>query len=215
MDRQEIKKLEKTYLDNLLKGNRKACLQATRQYLQQNDNIPDLYENIFKPALYEVGRLWEQNKISVAAEHMATAITEGILNTLYADIVPDDYNGKKVVLACVEKEEHQVGIKMVADIFEMHEWESFFLGTGFPTSELISFIKVVKPDLVAISLSVYFNFANLKKMVTELKTAFPDLPLIAGGQALHHLSEDSLGTWSDVRFFPDLISLKEYIITLK
>lgn len=49
-----------------------------------------------KPALYELGRLWEQNKISVATEHLATAITEEILNGFYTDIIPDKYNGKAV-----------------------------------------------------------------------------------------------------------------------
>ena len=162
-----------------------------------------------RPALYEVGRLWEQNKITVAAEHLATAITEGILNSFYGDILPEKYNGRKVVLACVEKEEHQVGIKMVADVFEMNQWESFFLGPGFPTSDLVKYIKEIKPDMVAISLSVYFNYAGLKPMLVELKKEFPLLKIIIGGQAVSHLSANAFNEWTDISLFHNLHQLEE------
>jgi MerR family transcriptional regulator, light-induced transcriptional regulator len=130
------------YLQNLLTGNRANCSAIAKQYLAQNPSIQDLYEEVFKVALYEVGHLWETNKITVATEHMATAITEGILNELYESLIPQKIYNKKVVVACVENEQHQVGIKMVADIFEMKGWESFFLGTGIPITELIKFIEL-------------------------------------------------------------------------
>jgi methanogenic corrinoid protein MtbC1 len=160
----------------------------TRQYLAENNSIKDLYEEVFKSALYEVGSLWETNKITVATEHLATAIVEGILNELFEQIFSDKKLNKKVVVACVENEKHQVGIKMVADLFEMKGWESFFLGAGIPTPELIRFIREVEPDLLAISLSVYFNFKVLVQMVEKIKVDFPYLPILLGGQAFNHIS---------------------------
>lgn len=55
-----------------------------------------LYENIIKKSLYEVGELWESNKITVATEHLASAIVEAILNELYFTIV----GGKKNIKEC-------------------------------------------------------------------------------------------------------------------
>ncbi|WP_297087226.1 B12-binding domain-containing protein [uncultured Draconibacterium sp.] len=203
------------YLNALLAGKRKKAQQLCNSYIQSEKSLKELYENVMKPALYEVGKLWEQNKISVAAEHLATAITEGILNSFYADVIPEKYSGKKVVLACVDKEEHQVGIKMVADVFEMNKWESFFLGTGFPTSELIKYIKEVQPDVVALSLSVYFNFAQLKLMLNKLKSEFPEITIIIGGQALAHATETTLAEWKDILLFSDLYELDNYLRNLK
>ncbi|MGM0647733.1 MAG: cobalamin B12-binding domain-containing protein [Bacteroidota bacterium] len=203
------------YLNALLDGNRKQARQVCLDFIKAGNSIKQLYEQLMKPALYEVGRLWEQNKISVANEHIATAITEGILNSFYADIFPDKYNGKKAVLACVEDEEHQVGIKMVADVFEMNQWESFFLGTGFPNSELIKYIKEVQPDIMAISLSVYFNFARLKQMIQELKSEFPEIKIIIGGQALSHLSDNDFAEWNDITYIKDLNQLDTYLKHLK
>ncbi len=199
------------YLENLLLGNRLACSKITKEYLSQNNSITDLYEDVFKVALYEIGRLWETNQISVAAEHIATAITEGILNELFDQIVSKKRMNKRVVVACVEKELHQVGIKMVADSFEMLGWESFFLGTGIPNSELARYIHEVKPDIIAISLSVYFNFANLMKMLENLRTEFPELQIIVGGQAFQQVSSELIERFGNVVLFSDLYVLKKYI----
>ena len=70
------------YLENLLQGNRRNCSAIAKQYLAQNPSFLQLYEEVFKVALYEVGRLWKTNQISIASEHMATAITERIRNLL-------------------------------------------------------------------------------------------------------------------------------------
>lgn len=202
------------YLENLLQGNRRNCSAIAKQYLGQNPSFLQLYEEVFKVALYEVGRLWETNQISVASEHIATAITEGILNEYFEQIVSKTRLNRKVVVACVEDEKHQVGVKMVADTFEMHGWESFFLGTGIPLVELIRYIHEVKPDLIAISLSIYFNFANLIKMLNKLREEFPELHIIIGGQAFKHVSAELISKVGNVVILTDLYLLEKYIKVL-
>ena len=58
-----------------------------------------------------------------------------------------------VVVASVEDELHQVGGKMVADVFEMHGWDSFYLGSNTPISEMVRFAKERCPDAVGLSLT--------------------------------------------------------------
>lgn len=202
------------YLQNLLKGSRANCSSIARRYLEKNPSIKDLYEEVFKAALYEVGRLWETNQITVATEHLATAITEGLLNELFEQIIPQKKLNKKVVVACVENEQHQVGIKMVADVFEMKGWESFFLGAGIPTTELVRFIRETKPDILAVSLSIYFNFANLLKMLKLFRSEFPDLQIIIGGQALSRVSDEAMLLLGNVVLLSDLYLLEKYIETI-
>ena len=202
------------YLENLLQGNRRNCSAIAKQYLAQNPSFLQLYEEVFKVALYEMGRLWETNQISVASEHIATAITEGILNEYFEQIVSKKRLNRKVVVACVEDDQHQVGIKMVADTFEMHGWESFFLGSGIPLVELIRYIHEVKPDLLAISLTIYSNFANLIKMLTKLRGEFPELQIIIGGQAFKHLSTEMISKTGNVVVMTDLYLLEKFINVL-
>ncbi len=199
------------FLKYLLSGNRQKCSAISREYLAQNSSVKDLYENVFKKALYEVGLLWETNKISVATEHLATAITEGILNELYAELESEEKQNNKVVLTCVENELHQVGIKMVADVFEMHGWDSYFLGTGIPTSELVNYIKEVNPNILGISLSIFFNYQNLLRMLTVLTNEFPDLTIIVGGQAFMHITEENFKKINGIKYFSNLYDLDNYL----
>ncbi len=202
------------YLEGLLQGNRVRCSALAHEYLKVNPSFKDLYEEVFKHALYAIGALWESNKITVATEHMATAITEGILNELFEKVMSGERMNKKVVLACSEDEKHQVGIKMVADLFEMNGWESYFLGTGIPTRELVKFIGEVQPDVVAISLSIYFNYAKLVSMIETIRNQYPELLILVGGQAFKHIPEDGLAMIPRVMILSDLYMLDNLIKTL-
>jgi len=199
------------FLENLLQGNRQNCSSIAKLYLTNNHSFIDLYEDVFKFSLYEVGRLWESNKISVATEHLASAIIEGILNELFDQLISKKRYNKKVIVACVENEQHQVGAKMVADTFEMNGWESFFLGAGIPSSELIHYVHEIKPDLIAISLSVYFNFTNLIRLLAKLRQEFPELQILIGGQAFSHILPEMVSKLGNVIQIGDLYLLKKYI----
>ncbi|MFW5786583.1 MAG: cobalamin B12-binding domain-containing protein, partial [bacterium] len=196
--------LDSEFLSALLAGNRKRCAEIVEEYRTEYPGVIDLYEKLFKPALYEVGSLWERNLISVATEHLATALVGALLNDLYDQILPEAYNGRTVVASCVEGEAHQVGIKMVADVFEMHGWRSFFLGADVPTNELLTFAGEVEADLIALSLSVYFHVPKLETMLKLLRRAFPDLPIVIGGQAFRHGGGELLDRYPNTAYLPDL-----------
>ena len=199
------------FLAGLLLGNRVKCSFMARNYLEQNHTYPELYENVIRVSLYDVGRLWETNQISVATEHLATAIIEGILGELYGQIISGKPVNRKVVVVCVENEQHQVGAKMVADTFTMNGWESYFLGAGIPSADLIKFIQQTNPDLIALSLSVYLNFANLLKLLETIREVFPDLQIIVGGQAFRHVSPEIAARLGNTLVFADLHLLGKYI----
>lgn len=202
------------YLEHLLSGDRNQCSNIAKKYISENPSIKDLYENVFKGALYEVGLLWENNKISVAKEHLATAITEGILNELYGDLEVLEKQNKKVILTCVENELHQVGVKMVGDVFEMNGWDSYFLGTGIPITELVKYINEERPRILAISMSIFFNYQHLLRMIDVIKQEFPDLTIILGGQAFLHKKEGDFEKIEDIKYISDLYDLDNYLKTI-
>lgn len=202
------------YLKNLLLGNRKICLNIANEYIAHEHSYPELYEEIIRVSLYEIGRLWETNQINIATEHLATSITESILNELFGKIIVKDRINRKVVVACVQNDNHQVGAKMVADTFEMLGWDSFFLGHGVPEHDLVQFIHETKPDLIAISLSIYLNFSDFLRLLETLRPEFPDLQIIAGGQAFRHITPEITARLSNILIFPDLYLLEKYILFL-
>ncbi len=201
----------KDFLLALINGDRKQSYHFVDQYLKEDISIKELYDEYIKETLYRVGELWEHNKISVATEHLATAITESILNSLFEKIVSENRAGKTTIVACVEHEYHQVGIKMIADIFEMNGWDTHFLGANVPVNELIDFAKDKKPDIFALSLSIYFHLPIFEKMITKITEAFPDIPIIAGGQAFRHGGLEVIRKFPIVKYLKNLDETESFI----
>jgi len=204
-------KIYTSYLSSLLSGNKKECTYITRELLDQNISIYDLYINLFQRSMYQIGKLWETNKISVAVEHMATLIIEGLLNLLYPQIFSAEHIGKSAIVSCVPNEFHQLGAKMVADIFELNGWDGFFLGANTPSIELLQLIDEKKPDLLALSMSIYFNLPALKETIQKVQTNYPQLDIIVGGQGLLECGKDIVSEYSDVSYVDSLIKLEQLI----
>ncbi len=198
------------YTEQLLMGNRQACSKLIRQAIKNGYTVEDVYEKIFRPSLYRVGELWEQNKISVAAEHLATAITESLMIELYPMIFSSNRIGRKIVVTSIADELHQIGAKMIADVFEMNGWDTFFLGANTPREELLTFIEEQSPDVVALSISIYFNFNNLLETISQIHSKFPKLKIIVGGQAFLHGGKDKITT-PNTFFLENIDQVKNFI----
>jgi methanogenic corrinoid protein MtbC1 len=171
------------YLSQLLAGNRVECGEIVEQLLAAKVDIRELYLDLFQRSLYRVGELWESDRISVATEHVATSITETLLTLVYPELFSAEHTGRKAVISCGVNEFHQVGGKIVADVLQLNGWDSYFLGANTPVRDLVKYIDEIQPDLLGLSLSIYFNLPALVQSVEEVRAGFPGLDMIVGGQA--------------------------------
>ncbi len=207
----EFDSVHKLFLKAILEGDRVMASDIISNLTENNNAINDIYENVIRRALYDVGVLWEEGKISVATEHLSSAIVESILNELYSKIISRYRTDKIVVAASVEKEVHQIGIKMVSDVFEMNGWNVHFLGADTPSNDLLKFIDTVNPGIVALSVSIYFHYPELLKIIETIRKKHPLLTIIIGGQGLRHSSGEITKQFDRVYYFPDLYKLEEFI----
>ena len=203
--------LYQDYLKALLAGDRAACHDTVQGLLETKIDIKVLYHALFQRSLYEVGTLWENNRITVANEHLATAVTESLLNLVYPSIFSTERIGKKAIISCSANEYHQIGGKMVADLFELHGWEGHFLGANAPPEDMVRLVQDTKPDVVGLSLSILSNIENLKHAIEVLKTDFPKLDLLIGGQAFTRGGLDTIKRYSGTEYIPSLEALENML----
>ena len=199
------------YLSHLLAGDRFECRKIVESLLDANANIRDLYLQLFQRSLYRVGELWETNRISVATEHLATSITETLLTLAYPKLFSTEHIGKKAVISCGMNEYHQVGGRMVADILELNGWDSYYLGANTPTQDLVQYIDKTQPDMLGLSLSIYFNMPALVETIVEVRANFPRLDIIAGGQAFRWGGADAVKDQANVILVPSITELENLI----
>lgn len=202
-------KIYDQYFKALLNGDRQTCVRIVQSLIDKGIDIKVLYRNLFESSLYEVGNLWERNKISVAKEHLATAITESLLNMIYPVLFKKPSVSKKAIISCTANEYHQIGGKMVADLLEMNGWDSYFLGANTPTEQMLAFIDEIKPDILGLSLSIYFNLPALKREIEAVNASFPNLKIIIGGQAFRWGKMPSLDKMKNIVYINSLDELEK------
>ncbi|MBB5020794.1 cobalamin B12-binding domain-containing protein [Desulfurispira natronophila] len=203
--------LYQSYLQALLCGHGNRCQELVNTLLSSNLSVHDLYVHLFQRSLYEVGSLWESNKISVSVEHLATALTERLMSLVYPRIFSAPHNGKKAVVSCVANELHQIGGRMVADVFELNGWDGYFLGANTPIPDMCSMLELKQPQVLALSLSIYFNMEHLYQALGEVQQKYPHLPVIVGGQAFRWGGTDIENHFSNVTYMATLQQLEHYI----
>jgi MerR family transcriptional regulator, light-induced transcriptional regulator len=176
--------LRDRYLAAQLKGQRHEALRLLMEEgLEAGVSVPDLELQVIGPAQREMGRLWQENRITVAQEHLATAISQLALAQLYRHLPRDPPNGKRVTVSCVEGELHEVGARMASDFLEMSGFEVDFLGANVPTDHLVSYVRDGRPDLLCLSATLAFHVPALKEAVVRVRAQDPRLPIAVGGLA--------------------------------
>lgn len=180
-----------------------------REFLDRDVAVREVYLDLIQRAMYEVGSLWESNHISVATEHMASCVAEELLNVLFRETSAATLSPQsRVLVACVQPEMHQLGSRIVADCLESHGYDTTFVGANTPSGELLRLIGECQPDLVALSLTVYFNLSALLSFIENTSRQFPHLKLLVGGQGLEGRGERLASPFQQVTYFPSIDCLK-------
>ncbi len=197
------------YLAALIAGDRETCAKTVQALLHAGTGVKPLYVELLQRAQYQVGELWEQEKISVAVEHLSTAITLRMLSLIQAQTLQGARRNRSIIIACVADEFHQLGGRMVADFCELRGWRGYFLGANTSVEDLLQLVSQRKPDLLGLSLSIYFNLPKLIAALDAVTAAYPDLPILVGGQAFRWGAQDALQHYPNTAYLHSLDALEE------
>jgi methanogenic corrinoid protein MtbC1 len=171
------------YLQAQLGGNRREALRVILEDgLQSGLSCQDLHE-VIQRAQREIGRLWLEDRITIAQEHMATAISQVVLSHVYQYAAAARPNGKHVVVACVEGELHDFPARLVGDTLDLAGFEVRFLGANVPTPHLLQMLAEQAPDLLVLSVTMTFNLPALREVVARVREQNATLPIAVGGGA--------------------------------
>ena len=197
------------YLAALLAGDRAQCARIVQELVSADTPVKHIYTELFQRSQYRVGELWECQRISVAVEHLATAITERMLTLVYPQVFSGSARDRTIIIACVADEYHQLGGRMIADFCELRGWRSPFLGANTPLPDLLQLIEERRPDLLGLSLSIYFNLPSLLKALDAVSGKYPDLPILVGGQAFRWGAKAALQPYPNVKYLESLDELEQ------
>ncbi|MFA5268364.1 MAG: cobalamin-dependent protein [Methanoregula sp.] len=200
------------FLDFVLAGNVAKGRAVIDKALAAGTPVSGIYTGIFRPVLAETGRLWQQNRVTIAEEHFVTGVIRRIMEQVHDQIARTGRIKRKkktVVAACVGNELHEVGIRMVADFFELDGWNVYTTGASTPAKSILAAVKDRKADVVAISITMPSGLSGLQYLVRSLRadrqtahvkiivggspfTVMPDLWKQVGADAVAASAEDAV-----------------------
>jgi MerR family transcriptional regulator, light-induced transcriptional regulator len=182
-DTEPLSFLSIQYLNALLRGERHIASRLIMDAVQAGTDIENIYLYVFQRSQYEIGRLWQMNQLSVAQEHYCTAATQLIMSQLYPYIFATEKNGRTLVATCVAGELHEIGVRMIADFFEMKGWDTFYLGANTPTQSIIQTIIDRRADVLAVSATITSYVSAVANLIRAVRSSegCKGLKIIVGG----------------------------------
>jgi methanogenic corrinoid protein MtbC1 len=184
----------RVFLEAILAGHRAPAMAEARAHLARG--VPYLYEQIVQPALEEVGERWQQNRISVADEHLAAATAQSVIASLYPEF-PWPSAGPPALVACVEGERHEIGARMFADLLALDGWRDVFLGADTPLDAMIAKAVETRPVVVGLSVTLPQHLPIVQRSVVLLREALPSIKVLVGGRAFACVSGADAGVGAD------------------
>jgi methanogenic corrinoid protein MtbC1 len=175
----------------ILRGDRAAALEQAHRVLVER-GLVCVYEELVTPALEEVGALWEHNRLSVADEHVASAVAQATIAALYPE-VQWPARGPKALVAAVDGEQHCIGPRMTADLLALDGWADVYLGPDVPAESLAQRARDESAVIVALSATLPGHLPALRDAVHVLREAVPDARILVGGRAIREMDAAELG----------------------
>jgi methanogenic corrinoid protein MtbC1 len=176
--------LAQDFLDALLTTDRRRAMALVMDAVAAGAPVRDIYLHVFQPVLREAGRLWQIDRITVAHEHFVTAATQAAMSMLYPHIFAAGRCGRTMMATCVSGELHEVGVRMVADFFEMAGWDTTYLGANMPAGAVVRAVEEQKPDVLAISTTITAHVGSVADLIGAVRAVAPrerPLWIIVGG----------------------------------
>lgn len=198
------------FLVDLVAGRRRECFGHVDGLLDAGISLRALYVELFGAALYEVGRRWERGEVTVAIEHVATAIIEELLAHVFPRATRLSRLGRRAVVSCAADEFHQIGGRIVADTLEAAGWDVDFVPAGAPPEELLATVERARPELIALSVSLRAHVPSLEQSVRAARRAQPRALITVGGQGLADDGAALVASWGvpGVELVPSLEDLE-------
>ena len=182
--------LSRLYLDAVRAADAPGAFRLAAGALAEGMTIPQLYQEVIAPAMYEIGELWAKGALTVADEHLATSLTHRVLAALRppvwveAGMKPEAAPSKgRVMLAAVEGEQHVLGLRMAADVLEDAGFQTIYLGADVPIGALLQAVDALSPDLLGLSATLPELGLQLNQVAAAVRCSHPRLELFVGGQA--------------------------------
>lgn len=191
----EAADFKKQLFDAVLKGNRNAVADLTKEALEHGEDPQELLNNALLPAINEVGELFDKGKyflpqLIASAEAMKQAIE--VLEPLLLQQT-DSKDMPVVVIATVEGDIHDIGKNLVALMLKNYGFRVIDLGKDVPKEEIIAAAKENNAQIIALSALMTTTMQRMKDVIEYAHSCGISSKVMIGGAVITQEYADEIG----------------------
>jgi methanogenic corrinoid protein MtbC1 len=174
----------------LREHDREAAVRAILGAVDQGLAIDDLYSSVLQPFLASVGNSWQEGRTAVWEEHLIVGAVRAAIEALYPQVLERKARVEAVPLTvaffCPPEETHDVGLRLLADRFDLRGFRTVYVGAATPVDEMVKCVRSEQAAVVCLSASTHFQRVTLRNVVERLREQLPGIRIVAGGPAFAH-----------------------------
>jgi excisionase family DNA binding protein len=136
----------------LSKGAHNATLARLYQSLHERKQWCHVADGL-GPVLKSIGDQWASGTLTIAEEHVASDTLTRALTHIGSGLGIGN-GSRRALLATVEGDQHELGLRLADLCLKARMWDSMWLGRDTPTTVLVDKIMNERLDIVALSASV-------------------------------------------------------------
>ncbi|MFB4314930.1 B12-binding domain-containing protein [Actinomadura sp. 21ATH] len=149
-------------------------------------DIEALLLDVIAPLQGRIGSEWAANRLSVAQEHLATAVNERVISALaHHPSVRERQAARRrpgrVAVACIDGEWHALPARLVTEVLRLRGWRVDYLGAQVPTQHLVSYLHGTGPAVIALSSSIATRLPAAHAAIVACRAT--GTPVMVGGAA--------------------------------
>lgn len=183
------------YLQKVLEGDVAGAVNEVVGAVRDGFDVRAAYLEVLLPAQREVGRLWHLGEVNVAEEHLVTSTTQRCMAVLSGNAPAVTPNGRTAIVAAVATNAHDIGLRAVADLYQLAGWRTIFLGADVPIDDLPAMLNYFQADLLLLGATLATQVPRVQQAIAAVRAdAERPVKVIVGGAAF----DEASGVWQAV-----------------
>lgn len=178
--------LKKKVFDALKNGDIEKIVNVAGKYKEQA-GLTEFYDEILKPVLYDVGYLWQENKLDIGMEHVCSNMANKTIHKITSSIKPND-KMKSIIMCTPDGELHNIACNIIESVLFEKGFQINNISPSIPTDSMINYIDGTRPCMVLISVTLKDNICSAIRLVKKISTMF-SIPIVVGGLAINYCSD--------------------------
>ena len=186
--------LEERLQEALIKGNGEHLDDDLKEALAKYPRAVDIIEGPLMAGMNEVGRRFGEGKMflpqvvkTARTMKRAVEILQPFIDSGKSEGTGTTGNQRKVLLATVKGDVHDIGKNIVGVIMACNGYEVIDLGVMVPADQIVARAKEENVDMIGLSGLITPSLEEMVNVASELKKAGLDIPIMIGGATTSEL----------------------------